>query len=119
MTFLLVSVLMYYLESKEDMQRIMRPYVLFTKAVFFAWFAALCYYRFRDTGRACSGDFLDAKHMPTNYSSVYLGDEGHWILCYVVMQVILWIVCKIVSVLIYNKIEEESEEGMKKMGSMY
>ena len=118
-TFLLVSVLMYYLESKEDMQRIMRPYVLVTKAVFFLWFVALCYYRFRDTGRACSGDFLDPTHMPANYSTVYLADEGHWTLCFIVMQMILWIVSKIVSLIIYNKIVAESEEDQGKMGQMF
>mmetsp|Transcript_14537 Transcript_14537/g.24808 ORF Transcript_14537/g.24808 Transcript_14537/m.24808 type:complete len:153 (+) Transcript_14537:36-494(+) len=56
---MLVSVLMYYLQGKEDMFELMRPYVIITNLLTLAWFATLQYFRFKPTGRACSGDYID------------------------------------------------------------
>ena len=90
MTLLLISALMYYLQGKEDMYSMMRPYVILTNMATLAWFIALQYYRFKDTGRACSGDFL-IKY-PANYREVYLGDWGQWILIYIVSQYVVFMV---------------------------
>ena len=79
---LLVSVLMYYLQGKEDMFELMRPYVIITNLLTLAWFITLQYYRLKDTGRACSGDFLDVVK-PTNFSDVYLGGEGKFFVWYI------------------------------------
>ena len=65
LVLLLVSVLMYYLQGKDDMFELMRPYVIITNLLTLAWFISIQYYRFKDTGRACSGDFLVEK--PTNF----------------------------------------------------
>ena len=108
MVLLLIGALMYYLQGKEDMFDMMRPYVILTNFVTFGWFVALQYFRFKDTGRACSGDFL-AK-LPANYGTVYLADFGHWILIYIVSQYILYIVCKIVAIIVTNKLESEFDE---------
>ncbi len=62
----MISVLMYYLQGKEGMFTMMRPYVIVTNILTLCWFFAIIYYRFKDTGRACSGDFLDK--LPENYS---------------------------------------------------
>ena len=62
----------------------MRPYVILTNLVTFAWFVALQYYRFKDTGRACAGDFLGTE-LPANFGTVYLHDIGQWHLVYIVL----------------------------------
>ena len=55
---LLVSVLMYYLQGKEDMFDLMRPYVVICNLLTLVWFFSLQYFRLKSTGRACSGDYL-------------------------------------------------------------
>jgi len=69
---LLVSVLMYYLQSKDGMFDLMRPYVIITNLLTLAWFTCLQYYRFKPEGRACSGDYLTST--PKNYNTIYLGN---------------------------------------------
>jgi hypothetical protein len=49
---------MYYMQSKEEMFNAMRPYVIITNLFSFVWFILIQFYRFKDTGRACSGDYL-------------------------------------------------------------
>ena len=83
MVLLLIGALMYYLQGKEDMYDIMRPYVILTNFTTFGWFVSLQYFRFKDTGRACSGDLLGTK-LPANYDTVYIPEWGQWILIYVV-----------------------------------
>ena len=104
MVTLLISVLMYYLQGKEDMYEIMRPYVILTNLVTLMWFAALQYFRFKPTGRACSGDFLIGE-MPANYSTVYLHEEGQWIFYFVAGQYALYIICKVAAIIVTNKLE--------------
>ena len=62
---------MYYMQSKEDMFDMMRPYVILTNLATLTWFISLQYFRFKDTGRACSGDFLGLK-LPANFNTIYL-----------------------------------------------
>lgn len=57
MTLLLVGALMYYVQSKEEMFDYMRPYIILLNLTTLVWFGALQYFRLKDTGRACSGDF--------------------------------------------------------------
>ena len=78
MTLLIIGALMYYLQGKEDMFELMRPYVILTNLATLVWFITLQYYRFKDTGRACSGDFLGATK-PANFGTIYLGDLGYWL----------------------------------------
>ena len=68
----------------------MRPYVIIVNLAAMAWFIALQVFRFRDEGRACSGDFLTLKDLPQNYDTVYLGAEGAWILYYVISHYIVF-----------------------------
>ena len=75
MILLLLGALMYYLQSKDDMFELMRPYVLLVNLATLIWFIAIQYFRFKDTGKACSGDFLLDKK-PANFSTIYLGEEG-------------------------------------------
>ena len=82
MILLLLSCLMYYLQAKEQMFDMMRPYVICTNLCTFTWFLFLQYYRFKETGRACSGDFLTK--IPANYGTIYLGDQGQWFMVYIV-----------------------------------
>ena len=63
------------MQSKEDMFEMMRPYVILTNLTTLTWFFILQYYRFKDTGKACSGDFLGPK-LPANYNTIYLGNLG-------------------------------------------
>ena len=36
----------------------MRKFILIVDLAFIIWFVALQFYRFKETGRACSGDYL-------------------------------------------------------------
>ena len=115
MMLLLISALMYYMQGKEDMYEIMRPYVMLINLCTFAWFVTVQYFRFKDTGRACSGDFLGPKP-PANFNTIYLGGQGQWLLVYIVSQYALYILCKIVAIIITNKLETEFEERKAKAG---
>ena len=79
---LLLSSLFYYLQGKEEMFNVMRFFVILTNLATFAWFIALQYYRFKETGRTCSGDFIIKE--PKNMNDIYLLDQGRWILIYIV-----------------------------------
>ena len=83
MVLLLIGALMYYLQSKEEMYEAMRPWVMVTNGLTFLWFLTLQYYRFKDTGRACSGDFLGAK-LPGDFDTVYDIEWGQWLLIYTI-----------------------------------
>lgn len=87
---LLVSVLMYYLQSKDGMFEMMRPYVIITNLLTLSWFIALQYYRFKPEGRACSGDFLTT--VPKNFNTIYLGNQGQFILYYIIAHYFVYIV---------------------------
>ena len=41
----------------------MRKFILIVDLAFIIWFVALQFYRFKETGRACSGDFLIEDHV--------------------------------------------------------
>ena len=82
---------------------LMRPYIIITNLMTLIWFAALQYYRFKDTGRACSGDLL--KKIPGNYGQVYLPEQGQWFRYYIVAQYTLYIIQKLLSIIITNKLE--------------
>ena len=87
---LLVSVLMYYLQGKEDMFELMRPYVIITNLMTLTWFIAMQYYRFKDTGRACSGDLLIEK--PETFGDIYLADEGKFFAYYIISHYAVYII---------------------------
>ena len=106
---------MYYLQGKEDMFEMMRPYVILTNLATLVWFITLQYFRFKDTGRACSGDFLGTTK-PANFGTIYLGDLGQWILVFIIAQYIIWFLCKIVSIIITNKLNIEFDEQKAKIG---
>ena len=116
LVLLLVSALMYHLQGKESMFEMMRPYVILANICTFAWFVALQYYRFKDTGRACSGDFLNDAKMPANFGTVYLSSVGQWHVIYIGMQYVLYIACKIVAIVVTNKLETELDEAKAKLG---
>ena len=97
---LLVSVLMLYLQSKEGLFEMMRAYVIITNLLTLTWFMTLQYYRFKSTGRACSGDYLTAT--PKNYNSIYLGQEGEFILYYIIAHYFVYVVQKIACICITN-----------------
>lgn len=105
---LLVSVLMYYLQSKDGMFDLMRPYVIITNLLTLAWFTCLQYYRFKPEGRACSGDYLTST--PKNYNTIYLGNQGQFLLYYIGAHYTIYIIQKIASICITNKHEMEFEK---------
>ena len=106
---LLVSALMYYMQAKEDMFDTMRPYVILTNLMTFAWFVTLQVFRFNETGKACSGDYLGPK-LPANFNTIYLGSLGQWLFIYIVAQYALYIISKVCSIIITNSLEAEFEE---------
>ena len=71
LVLLLVSALLYHLQRNPDLFEVMRPYVIIINLLTLVWFIALQYYRFKDTGRACGGEFL-GKNKPGNYGTLYM-----------------------------------------------
>ena len=98
MFLLLLSALFYYLQSREEQFDKMRPFVILMNLVMLGWFGAIQYYRFKDTGRSCSGDFYlfansnDNDTIATKQelvatlkkSKIYLVNEGQWFLIYII-----------------------------------
>uniref|UniRef100_A0A7S3ISB2 Uncharacterized protein n=1 Tax=Strombidium inclinatum TaxID=197538 RepID=A0A7S3ISB2_9SPIT len=107
LVMLLVSVLMYYLQGKENMFELMRPYVIITNLLTLVWFITLQYYRFKKTGRACSGDYL--QKVPDNFKQVYIADEGRFFMYYIIAHYFVYVVQKIISICITNSHETEYE----------
>ncbi len=82
----------------------MKPFVYLVNVASFLWFGALQFYRFKDSGRACSGDFnsdlsilpflsknSDLKNSNSTSAlinqklpSYLLTDTGFWFLVYIV-----------------------------------
>ena len=65
---LLISVLLYYMQGKPDMFDMLRPYVIIINLLTLGWFITLQYYRFKETGRACSGDFVHPNFVTKQYN---------------------------------------------------
>ena len=108
LVLLLVSVLMYYLQGKEDMFEMMRPYVIIINLLTLTWFTALQFFRFKPTGRACSGDLLSKE--PKDFSTLYLSNEGTWFTYYIISHYTVYILQKIICICITNKHETEYEK---------
>ena len=81
---------MYYLQGKEEMFELMRPYVIITNLMTLGWFMALQFYRFKDTGKACSGDLLI--ELPENFNDIYLADEGKFLTYYIFAHYAVYII---------------------------
>ena len=104
----------------------MRFWVILTNLSSLTWFVLIQYYRFKDSGRACSGDFMvpgslgfanpleeypaDKQKILTSASHYLLVDQGFWFMLYIVLQYVLYIICKIVSIIITNRLEAEYDE---------
>ena len=82
---------------------ILRPYVIITNMFTLVWFMTLQYFRFKDTGRACSGEFLTK--LPGNFGTVYLASQGDWLRLYIISHYLVYIVQKVLSIVITNKLE--------------
>ena len=88
----------------------MRPLAILMNLIFLGWFIALQYFRFKNTGRACSGDFLKGVVKPGNYSSVYLTTEGSWFYYYIILQYSVFLLNRMGSLIISNRYEVEFED---------
>ena len=117
-----------------------RPFVLLIHLLSLIWFIAIQYYRFKQTGRACSGDYIQggfgnpfvestteksssdaSKEWPKDKPAVpkfILLDQGFWILVYIVMQYALYIICKISAIIMTNKLEAEYEEERARLAGV-
>lgn len=112
----------------------MRFWVLLVNMATFVWFIALQYYRFKDSGRSCSGDFLapgslgfanpleehseEKEKILGNAGHYLVVDQGFWFTIYIIMQYILYIICKIVAVITTNRLEAEFDEQKAQLGGM-
>ena len=108
LVLLLVSVILYYLQAKQDMFDLMRPYVIVANLMTLGWFVAAQYYRFRESGRACSGDYL-GETRPQNYGTLYLVSEGQWLMYFIAAQYAVYFLQKIFCICITNRLEAEFE----------
>ena len=86
----------------------LRPYVIAANLLTFFWFILLQLARFKDSGRACAGDYLDK--VPTNFGSVYLSDQGWWLKAYIISQYVVYLGTKVVSIIITNRLEAQYDE---------
>ena len=109
LVLLLISVLMYHIASSPDMFHLMRPYVICINLLTLVWFISLQYFRFKDTGRACAGDFLKGDKKPGNFTAVYLDTQGDWLRIYIISHYCVYIIQKLVSIVITNKLEADFE----------
>ena len=82
----------------------MRPYVIINNLVMLIWFICLQYFRFKDTGRACAGEFI-GKTIPGNYGTLYLPTFGAWIKWFIIIHYTVYILSKCVSIIVTNKLE--------------
>ena len=46
----------------------MRPYVIIINLITLAWFIAIQYFRFKQTGRACSGDYVHPNYVTKTFN---------------------------------------------------
>ena len=74
------------------MFELMRPYVIVSNLLCLGWFVSLQYFRFKDTGRACSGDLVvkDEK-LPKNFNDLYMSDQGQFFVGYIVAHYVVYI----------------------------
>ena len=109
MFIMTLQALFYYLYSKEENFDRLRPFVILINLVSLVWFYQLQFYRFKESGRACSGDYLlwgeEKPKKDLRASKVYLVEEGQWFLVYIICQYTVYIVCKIISLVITNNLE--------------
>ena len=101
-----------------------RPCVTMINLMSFIWFVAIQYFRFSDTGRACSGDFLSEAVVKFTFSedeskndlpSYILRDQGSWFFLYIVLQYLVYLISKIITTVIYNKLRAEFDETKAKV----
>lgn len=131
MCLLLLQATVYYVQSREEMFEQAKPWVIIINMVSLVWFICLQYFRFKDTGRACSGDFIYGNFgNPFKKQSAtwpreredqirnLVIDQGFWFLVFIIAQYVLYILCKISSIMITNKLEAEYEEERAKLGGL-
>jgi hypothetical protein len=99
---------MYYLQGREGMFEVMRPYVIITNLATLTWFIAILYFRFKPSGRSCSGDYIVTQ--PANFATLYLTLEGKFIMIYIFTHYVVYFIQKIVSICITNRHETEFEK---------
>ena len=105
---MLISVVLYQLQRSSKLYTTLRPFVIFNNILTLIWFLALQYYRFKDTGRACAGEFLTK--YPQNFGAVYLAGQGTWLKVFTISMYVVYLVQKLVSIVITNRIEGQYEE---------
>merc|ERR1712086_570866 len=90
----LISVLMFYMQGKNGLFEMMRPYVIITNFLTLGWFIALQYFRFKQSGRTCAGDdltFRTPSKMPKDWESLFLVKEGQFFLYYIVAHYFVYV----------------------------
>ena len=102
------------------MYYILRPIVFFMNLAFLLWFFALQYYRFKNTGRACSGDFVLGSSHVFNYNDekLYLVTEGKWMVNFIIMQYLVFFIGKFAAIYVSNDLEGEFESIKQRQGLM-
>ena len=134
MSLLLLQAVMYYVQSREEMFETMRMWILVTNLSSLVWFVLIQYYRLKDSGRACSGDFVaggetgfanplgeqssEQSKVLATQGHFLLVDQGFWFVVFIVMQYVLYIICKIVAIVITNRLEAEYDEQKAQLGGM-
>ena len=61
---MLLQASVYYTQTLEGKFDSVRPLVIIVNLMSLIWFFSLQYFRFRDPGRACSGDYLAESLFP-------------------------------------------------------
>lgn len=103
----------------------MKFYAMAINLTTLTWFIAIQYYRFQNSGRACSGDFLAGgianplkskdemlpKSKEYQYALSFLMiNQGFWFATYIFMQYFVYLTCKVWSIILINRLEAEFDE---------
>ena len=109
-----VSAVIYYVQGLPLMFNKVRPYVILCNITTLIWFFAVQYFRFKPTGRACCGDYVDdmVSDVPDNLDNFYIGPEGTWLVYYVLSHYCVYILQKGVSIYITNKLASDYERKL-------
>ena len=126
---ILSQAVLHHLQIIESYAGKLRAWQVISNFIFLSWFVAVLFFRFSEAGRACSGDFVWADEnglpdesklerlnkeglsgVPSYDLEVIMPELGSWMLVYLLLQSLLFLVCKVIQVVLSNNLEAEFEE---------
>ena len=90
----------------------MQCIVVLIKLISFFWFVVLQYYRFKLSGRTCSGKFriIFEEEEQEEEPTFILQEQGLWFLVFVVAQYILFFMSRLWTVVLQHKMTSQRDK---------